>query len=81
MAPAPRRIWRIYLFVNVIFAAVNGLYTAYTFLYLKQCLTDSGGVSGTILDSLLFILVVSMLFEFFAEPITATGPTPTGGGA
>lgn len=65
-----RRIWRTYLAVNVVFALVSGLYTAYTFLYLKHALTGAGCTSGTILDNLLFILVVSMVFEFFAEPVT-----------
>jgi MFS family permease len=67
---AQRHIWRSYLIINAIFAAVNGLYTAYAFLYLKHALNRAGGVSASILDNLLFILVASMAFEFFAEPIT-----------
>ena len=65
-----RQIWRSYLIINAVFAAVNGLYTSYTFLYLKHEMEGSGGASATILDNLLFILVVSMALEFFAEPIT-----------
>jgi MFS family permease len=69
-SPAQRHLWRSYLFINAVFAAVNGLYTAYAFLYLKHELERSGGVSASILDNLLFIIVASMAFEFFAEPIT-----------
>ena len=69
-SPAQHHIWRSYLFINVVFAVVNGLYTAYAFLYLKHELERSGGGSASILDSLLFIIVASMAFEFFAEPIT-----------
>jgi hypothetical protein len=67
---AQRQIWRSYLIINTIFATVNGLYTAYAFLYLKYELERSGSGSASILDSLLFIIVGSMAFEFFAEPIT-----------
>lgn len=67
---AARRIWRRYLLVNLVFAALNGLYTSYAFLYLKYELQIAGGAGATILDSLLFIIIASMAFEFFAEPIT-----------
>jgi MFS family permease len=65
-----RRIWRSYLLITAVFALVNGVFTAYAFLYIKYKLERAGGVSGSILDNLLFIIVASMIFEFFAEPIT-----------
>lgn len=65
-----KRIWLTYLSISVIFAIVNGIYTAYAFLYIKYNLENAGGVSGSILDNLLFIIAASMVFEFFAEPIT-----------
>ena len=65
-----RRIWRTYLGITIVFGIVNGVYASYAFLYIKQRLERAGGVSGSILDDLLFIIVASMIFEFFAEPIT-----------
>ena len=65
-----KRIWRTYLSVAIIFALVNGVYSSYAFLYIKHRLENAGGVSGSILDNLLFIIIASMVFEFFAEPIT-----------
>jgi MFS family permease len=53
-----------------VFALVNGVFASYAFLYIKYKLEGAGGVSGSILDNLLFIIVASMLFEFFAGPIT-----------
>lgn len=70
LTPAQRRIWRTYLSITAVFALVNGVFTAYAFLYIKYKLEGAGGVSGGILDNLLFIIVASMFFEFFAEPIT-----------
>lgn len=70
LTSAQRRIWRSYLSVTAVFALVNGVFTAYAFLYIKYKLEGAGGVSGSILDNLLFIIVASMIFEFFAEPIT-----------
>jgi MFS family permease len=70
LATPERRIWRVYRNVTIIFAIVNGLCTSYAFLYLKYRLEAAGGVSGSILDNLLFIIIISMVFEFFAEPIT-----------
>lgn len=70
LTSAQRRIWWAYVGIGVIFAVVNGLYTSYAFLYLKHKLESAGGISGTILDNLLFIIIGSMIFEFFAEPIT-----------
>lgn len=68
---APQRwIWRVYLNVTMVFAVVNGLCTSYSFLYIKYRMENAGGVSGSILDNLLFIIIASMVFEFFAEPIT-----------
>jgi MFS family permease len=67
---AQRRIWRSFLSVTAVFALVNGVLTSYAFLYIKYKLESAGGASGSILDNLLFIIVASMLFEFFAEPIT-----------
>jgi hypothetical protein len=65
-----RRIWRIYLALTASFALLNGVFTAYAFLYIKYKLEIAGGASSSILDNLLFIIVASMFFEFFAEPIT-----------
>src|SRR4051812_46460039 len=65
-----KRVWFTYLSITVIFALVNGVYTSYAFLYLKYKLEGAGGISGSILDNLLFIIAASMFFEFFAEPFT-----------
>jgi MFS family permease len=70
LTPAQRRIWRTFLSVTVAFALVNGVLTAYAFLYIKYKMESAGGVSDSILDNLMFIIVASMLLEFFAEPIT-----------
>lgn len=65
-----KRIWHSFLSIYTIFALANGTYTSYTFLYLKDRLKQVSNSNGSIIDNLLFILVVSMIFEFFAEPIT-----------
>lgn len=65
-----QRIWRTYLSITIVFAIVNGVYSSYAFLYIKHKMEIAGGGSASILDNLLFIIVVSMIFEFFAEPIT-----------
>lgn len=70
LSSVQKRIWRTYVIIGAIFAIVNGLYTSYAFLYLKYKLEHAGGISGSILDNLLFIIIGSMVFEFFAEPIT-----------
>jgi MFS family permease len=70
LTSAQQRIWRTYLRVTAVFALVNGVFTSYAFLYIKYKLESAGGVSGSILDNLLFIIVASMLLEFLAEPIT-----------
>ncbi len=69
-SPAQRRLWKTYVGITVVYALINGLYSSYTFLYIKHRLEHAGGVSGSILDNLLFIIIASMVFEFFAEPIT-----------
>jgi MFS family permease len=56
--------------IGIVFALINGLYSSYAFLYLKNKLEGAGGLSGSILDNLLFIIIGAMFFEFFAEPIT-----------
>ncbi|MBC7976203.1 MAG: hypothetical protein H7138_14620 [Myxococcales bacterium] len=70
LTSAQRRIWRSYLWITAVFALVNGVFTAYAFLYIKYKMEGAGSTSGSILDDLLFIIVASMLFEFFVEPIT-----------
>ena len=70
LTPAQRRIWRTFLSITAVLALVNGVFTAYAFLYIKYKLENAGGVSDSILDNLMFIIVASMLLEFFAEPIT-----------
>lgn len=65
-----RRIWRTYRAANLVLAAVNGVYGAYAFLYLKRRMESAGGEGGSVLDNLLFVIIASMFFEFFAEPIT-----------
>jgi hypothetical protein len=64
------RIWRTYRAANLVLAAVNGVYGAYAFIYLKRRLESAGGESSSVLDNLLFVIIASMFFEFFAEPIT-----------
>jgi MFS family permease len=70
LTPAQRRIWRTFLSITAVLALVNGVFTAYAFLFIKYKLESAGGVSDSILDNLMFIIVASMLLEFFAEPIT-----------
>jgi hypothetical protein len=70
LSAAQKRIWRMYRTAGIALAAVNGVYGAYAFIYLKRRLESAGGESGSVLDSLLFVIIGSMLIEFFAEPIT-----------
>lgn len=70
LTAAQLRIWRMYRLANVLIALVNGLYTAYAFLYLKHRLMSAGGSSEHVLDNLLVVIIASMIFEFFAEPVT-----------
>jgi MFS family permease len=70
LSDAQLRIWRTYRAAGVLLAAVNGVYGAYAFIYLKRRLESAGGESATVLDNLLFVIIGSMLFEFVAEPIT-----------
>ena len=70
MSAAQRRIWHTYRAANIVVSAVNGIYTAYAFIYLKHRLQSAGGASQGVLDNLLVVIVGSMIFEFFAEPIT-----------
>jgi len=60
----------MYLILNVGFAFLTGMYSSYTFLYLKYLLLSVGGIETTVLNDLLIILATSMLLEFIAEPIT-----------
>ncbi len=64
------RIWRTYWTANTVLAVVNGIYGAYAFLYLARRLSSAGGPPESILDNLLLVISGSMIFEFFAEPIT-----------
>jgi MFS family permease len=70
MSAAQRRIWHTYRAANIVLSVVNGIYGAYAFIYLKHRLQSAGGVSEGVLDNLLVVIVGSMFFEFFAEPIT-----------
>jgi MFS family permease len=70
LTAAQARIWRTYRSTCTVVALVNGVYIAYAFIYLKHRLQSAGGASDNILDNLLFVIVASMFFEFFAEPIT-----------
>src|SRR4051812_35572726 len=69
MSAAQRRIWHTYRAANIVLSVVNGIYGAYAFIYLKHRL-QAGGASEGVLDNLLVVIVGSMFFEFFAEPIT-----------